>query len=581
MSTELRGPSAALVIVALSLVASGARAQTPATPSVDEVRTTARALLQTMCGAQCDVIDVKIKNKRATPTGAPLPGFDEAPPVRWVPGEVELTILFDSKLEAAYRRFVAERVRHRIGELGLPVLVNEQARPFPAPPEPPTEAAKDEPARDAPQPPAPVIIQAPEREPAPAPEPAPVDLGQALALRLIEAVPLLLGFLLLAWLVLRVLRRMEDLAARPTELVEPAPPVEPAPEPAVVEAVLPPPDAAALREELRTHRSSTRRVFQRLLLRGEHETVARAVAVLGDEIVADLAADPSLRGALAEAGARTAVLLAAPLTEEARDDVLRRLQAELVGDRVAHRADDTRRELEALLGWGPEAFAALLGRLDDRQRTLLLRHAPTHLTEAWLGGLAGEVRRDLVRRLVVAPAAEPDELVALGRTVDAERPAALVGGYEAEHLVELLDALPAAEQEALVSELEVMRPDFVRRHLGRLPVESALLRVPPEALAAAWASVPIEDWITYLRVAPSVIKERALGACPARLEAGLVEELGLRVVPDPLRATEARRRIVRAAIAATPAGGRGAKADAPVVSKSEAGPARGSGREVK
>lgn len=577
MSTDdrVRRRGAGLLFAFAAVFAAEARAQAPReAPSVEEVRTTARALLQSMCAAQCDVIDVKLKNKRATPVGAPMPGFDEAPAVRWVPGEVELTLLFDSKLDAAYRRFVSDRVKHRIGELGLPVLVTEQVRPFPAPPELPSEPVREAP-KAAEQPPAPVIIQAPEREPAPEAPPRPVDLGEALALRLIDTVPLLLGFLLLAWLVLRVLRRMEELTVRGPELVEPLPP-EPAPEPPreVEAAVLPAPEANAVRDALRAQRSSARRVFRRLLLRGEHEIVARAVAVLGEEVVEDLAADPTLRPALVDAGARTAELLAAPLTEEARDDVLRRVQAELVGDRVAHRADDTRRELEGLLGWGPEAFASLLGRLDDRQRTLLLRHAPPHLTESWLVGLGSEVRRELVRRLVVAPPAAPDELASLGRTVEEERPAALVGGYEAEHLVELLDALPAVEQEALVSELEVMRPDFVRRHLGRLPVESALLRVPPEALAAAWASVSVEDWITYLRGAPQGIKDRALGACPARLKEGLVDELGLRVVPDPDRATDARRRIVRAAIAATPAGGRGAKVDSPVVSKSEAAPER-------
>jgi hypothetical protein len=125
-----------------------------------------------------------------------------------------------------------------------------------------------------------------------------------------------------------------------------------------------------------------------------------------------------------------------------------------------------------------------------------------------------------------------------------------VQGEETERIVELLDAVPAAEQDALLAALQASRPELVRRNLGQLPIESSLLRVPEAALAAAWAAVPIEDWVAYLRSAPEAIKLRTTAACPARIREGLIEELKLRVVADPGRAVEARRKIVRAAIGA-------------------------------
>jgi hypothetical protein len=94
--------------------------------------------------------------------------------------------------------------------------------------------------------------------------------------------------------------------------------------------------------------------------------------------------------------------------------------------------------------------------------------------------------------------------------------------------------------------------------------------VPEHALAAAWAMVPFDEWITYLRVAPEAIKARAVAVCPARLRDGLIEELALRVATDPDRATEARRRIVRAALTASPKGGSTAVLGLSVVDKKEA-----------
>lgn len=541
----------------------------PATnvPTVDEVRTTAREMLQTMCGTACDVIDVKVKTKRAAPVGQPLPGFDEEPAARFVPSEIDLRVLFDSKLNAQYRKFVVERLKHRIGELGLPVLVAEEVKPFPDPPPIPVEQPQPQPQAQPQQYQPPIIIQQPPPpQPEPRPEPAKASLWETFLLKLLEALPLLLLFGLLAWLILRVLKRMEDMQNKPPQTaLEKIEEDEQVLTPEVIEETtrgpnplngshLPPPTPDRLSAELHKHRGSTRRIFRRLLTRGDHDSVARAVALLGDFVVQDLSHDPALKQALGAAGARTAEILRSPITDEESEELLRSIQAELVADRVAHRASDVRKELETLLGWGPESFASMMTRVDDRLSLLLLRHSPTHLSESYLAGLAPHERAEMVRELLAAPPAEPEEIEQLAEAIEANKDAAVVGGYESDHIVDLLDSLPAGEQELVVSDLESTRPDFVRRNLGQLPVESALLRVPEHALAAAWASVPFEEWITYLRIAPDAIKQRAISVSPARLRDGLVEELALRVAPDPDRATEARRRIVRAALTAAPRG---------------------------
>lgn len=549
-----------LAIVALLAVAQ------PTDLSVDEVRTQTRLLLESMCRDRCDVVDVRIKKRRLAPPGGVEPGFDDAPRARQVPSEIALTLLFDSKLDQQYRKFVSDRVKQRISEMGLPVLVTENVRPFPAPP--PFEESRVDPPPPAMPPPAPPVIVQPPAPAAPAPvPPAPkVDLQETFWLEMIKFLPIFMMFLLLGFIVLRVLKRMENLATgrayddEPVdhgltvtpELIEESPS---APMGAMTTASpLPPPTTDELAEDLQQYRGSTRRIFRRLLVRGDHDTVARSVALLGDFVVRDLSHDPDLRRALATAGARTSEILRSPITDEEREELLRIVQAELVADRVANRAEDVRAEFERLLGWGPEAFAALLSRLDDRLVVVMLRHAPGHLTESYLRGLSPDHRAALVRRLLEEPAAEPSEIEILADAIDKQAQAALVGGYEADHIVDLLDSLPAPEQETVVTNLETTRPDFVRRNLGQLPVESALLRVPDEALAAAWAKVPFEDWLAYLRVAPPDIRARAMHVCPSRLRESLTEELSLRVAGDPVAGTKARRKIVEAALAAVPAG---------------------------
>jgi hypothetical protein len=359
-------------------------------------------------------------------------------------------------------------------------------------------------------------------------------------------------------MVLRVMKRMESIAMTgraeeddgeilTPEIVEDSRPPEKA-------LTIPPPRTDELSGDLNRHRGSTRRIFRRLLMAGEYDTVARSVALLGDFVVQDLSHDPMLRRALGAAGQRTAEILRNPITEEEKEELLRIVHAELVADRVAHRSDDVREELSALLSWGPEAFAAMMSRLDQRLGVVLLRHAPNHLTEAYLRGMSPAARAKLVRQVLEAPAAEPEELDALADAIESQAQAALVGGYEADHIVDLLDSLPAEEQDALVSDLETTRPDYVRRNLGQLPVESSLMRVPEQALGSAWVTVPVEDWIAYLRVAPEAIRIRALDTCPARLKDGVEGELSLRVAADPDRATRARRRIIQAALSAAPNG---------------------------
>lgn len=535
-----------------------------AVPTEAEVRALARDALEPLCRGRCDVVDVELKT-RAVRRGRVEPGFGDAELAVEL-RQVRMTILFDQRLQPSFRRFAIDRVKARVGELdGEPtVRVTPRVRPFPEPAEP-LEGPSPPPV----PPPQTVVIEhrnAPEpAPPEPSPEadpptrPQPPSWGERLLSRLLDFLPALLLFVLAAWLVLRVMRRMEDLVF---DLRQPPAPPAPASadEPGEGDGhggaePLPPPTVQGVAEGLERHRPSTRRVFRKLLLAGEHAIVARAVALFGDRVVRDLAHDPSVKPALVETGTRAAAALEEPMTDADRDALLRRLEAELIADRVAFGGEDLRPELEPLLGFGPEAFARFVGGLDDPDLArAALRHGPTHLVDAYLRGLDESDQRAVVGDLVEAAPATPETLARLGAAIEDRTEASEVGGWEADHWVDLVDGLPGPMQDELLERLARVRPDFMRRNAGRLPVESALLHVPEAALASAWSAVPLDVWLRYLRTAPAAIRSRLLTACPPRLLPGVEDELSLRVGVDPEAARSARRQVIGAALAAQTGG---------------------------
>ena len=519
-------------------------------PSEAEVRAEARALLEPLCRGRCDVISVEMKRRRAGGRGTGAPGFDAPAPERLELSEIRLGVLFDAALEPSFRRFATERLEERLAELGAPVKVVPKVRPFPAPADPlekPPEPVPEPPTEETPEPEPEAPVEAPaEAEP---------DWTRKVLERLLEFLPLFALFGLLAWLVLRLMRRMEDLIF---DLRQPPP----APEPPAVTgelveepegaSTLPPPTVEEVASMLGRHRSSTRRVFRKLLLAGEHETVARAVALLGDGVVRDLARDPDTRVALLASGERTAEVLREPMTDEDRDLLLRVIQAEMMADRVAHRGEDVRPELEPLLGWSPETFVRFVEDLGSPDLVrAALRNAPPNLSDAYLRGLDDRARAALVLDLMQSPPSRAEDIEALAERITLDQASAEVGGWEADHLVDLVDALPSEAQDELIEELARSKPELLRRNLGRLPVETALTTLPEPAIEAAWAKVPLEGWLAYLRGAPAPIADRCLALCPARLRAAVTEELSLRVPVDRDAAREARRRIVRAALDAS------------------------------
>lgn len=556
-----------LLVLATWLSASPALA---ATPTVEELRAEARSLLQTVCGWQCDVVDIRIKPKALAPVGAVAPGFDDTPAARSAPGSVDVTLLLDAALAPSLRAFVTERVRTRLAELGLPVTVTERVVAFPPRPSvSPSDPPPTAPAQPSPAPPTIVFPPAPSATPAPlpAPEPKPPALERLID-RLIEALPLLLLGLLLAWTVLRVLSRYEAMLSAPPELApeQPAAPPPPPPPP----APRAPPDARAIEALLLARRGGARRVFSRLLAAGEDEVVAHAVARFGPACLADVAADPAHTPALARAARRAAEVLQGEASEEALHAALRVLDAELVADRIAYPVEPVPAPLEPVLALGPEAHAALVDALSGRARLLLLKHGPADLTSAYVAGRAGSARAALAREIVVTQPADVAELAALGEAVAARLPSAALAAGEGERLAELVDLLPAAEQEALVGALTQARPELLRHSGGRLPVESALVSLPEAALARAFDAVPLATWATYLRVAPDVIRSRALAAVPRRLSEALTEELALRVTADARTVALARRAVIRASLEAA----QGLASAAPSPQTGPGGPAR-------
>jgi len=519
-------------------------------PTAAELRTESRALLQSICGWQCDVTDVLIKNKPAAAPSGTLPGFDETPAERQIPGSVEIALLLDQKLTPAFRSFVTERLRSRIGEWGLPVTITPKVTPFPDRPTPPLDererveprASEPAPSASAPPPsPQPIIIQ---RDAPPAAPP--LDARDHLFGRLIDAIPLLLLGLLLAFTVLAIMRRYESfLSAAPPEEAS----ASKAEAKAAPEEKEPAPRPEALLAALEARRAGTRRIFAELVGRGEHALVARAVRILGEGVLRDLGRDPAYRAALLEIGRKTQEILEAKGGVEASEDALRRIHAALTADRIAHPVEPLPPALEALLGLGPNAFAALVERQEGRPRALLLKYGPAHLVTTYFEGLLPAERGKAALEIAATRPGEQDEMKALAAEIAEALPAVELAELEVERLSALLERLPAEEQDRMLESLARTRPDLLRRNAQDLPVESLLLAADPQAISLAFAELPIEDWAAYLRSAPEPIRKRVEEACPARSRPALTEELSLRLQVPTDRAMEARRRVLRTVLA--------------------------------
>ncbi|HXU02966.1 MAG TPA: hypothetical protein VN903_18495, partial [Polyangia bacterium] len=136
-------PAAALALTAVMLVASIARADRRAPYGMDPILLESQVresierritpLLEQMAPGQAELkyVDVRVTRPTALPAGS-SPGFEEtAPGAEFVAEKAEVSLVFDAKLPAPFRKDLKNLIKNRMEGLSVPVDLHETVIAFP------------------------------------------------------------------------------------------------------------------------------------------------------------------------------------------------------------------------------------------------------------------------------------------------------------------------------------------------------------------------------------------------------------------------------------------------------------------
>lgn len=514
-----------------------------ASPEVEAVRSKlekraadlAEEVLALHCPDRCGLLGVRAEVDAGDPIAAVQPGFEElAPTVREVKARrVEVSVLLDARLPAAFRRDMTGLVQARLKALSVPAVVRTESVSFPVPL--PPEPMVDELAPPLPaQPP-----------PMPASEPAPFNPKMAFLERLVEASPWLIGLLLaglLALLIAGTLRR-ESGAETPADSAEPTTPPQPrkAP-PAIPVSVLLQRVSSQLRDSPRVRVA----VMRELLISGDQERFAGLVRLLGAGIADGLREDPQCRPVLRRVGQLLKAEAESELDEEHSRRLLVELEARIAGGRLELGDGAVEEQFAFLDNLSPGQLRRLLDESNPPSQSALLRFAPTHLRDAALDGLDAARRQRLFLTAAESGVADTPELAGIADELRsrAERLGPGDGVAGVELLIELFESQSDAEQAALLDTL-ASRPALRDALLARTCTESTLASASDDVLAAVAASVDVSLLVDFLRGTEPYLRERILEASPRAMSGALKDELSLSV-ESGTRFASARREVLRA-----------------------------------
>jgi hypothetical protein len=342
-----------------------------------------------------------------------------------------------------------------------------------------------------------------------------IDAAPALAALALLAVTLLA----VAGIVVLALRRRDEPLYEPLPAAPEDAPAAPVEDPA--EAALTHERTHRLARALSDERALRNAVLREALARGETAHVASWVRELGDFLLEDLRGDPALAPRLAELASE--VVRAGRASPATRALALLELEGRVIAARLSRANESVDEAFLFLEGVQPDRFAAACRELPASSLEVALRFCPARLREAALPQLQSEQREQLALAWARRPTLPPSVALAVAAELRARLAESAGGPSQTERmLAELLDALPRAQQDALV---ERLRREGDARVLRGLLTESALAGAPREVLAAALLAVAPGRLVALLGGCDAALREHLLAVCPARLQAELRDEL--------------------------------------------------------
>ncbi len=517
------------------------RAQESARVSAEvQARQRTEQLFERLCPGRCELVAVNVEMSTPKLLGTAVPGFESIAPstgYRAKPQSVQLTVLLDRKLPASFKQNVPRMLEYRLQGLAARIGVRTELLNFPEPQLPPLPPPFPENAQG-------LMPQAQRFSSSPDVSPenvvAPEELtNEVLFLKALApwsgpVVLLLLG-LMGAWLLLR--QRRGEKGDKP----ELAMAMSGATKAGSTLKI----DWPSLEGELASSRA-VRNAMLRRWLEDDEEAVGKLVELMGASLLDDLRKERRWQGAIARIADQVAqaegdlhygALEATALGHS--------LKSRLIAAQLTSGTDAMAREWDFLEGISLSALKRLLRRCDPQELNFTLARAPEAVRASYLEVSSDTERQDLlmaVGRSTLTRSEAMNLAQRLRRIQQDTIDATLEQGGEAGVVVQMLESLPAEEQQAVLSNLLHRQPQVAQSVLSRLVLEATFLHMPEEILLDTMHRLPTEALVPYLSGVDSQLREHLLSVIAENRRSTLEGEISLAGHPTRSEHLLARRR---------------------------------------
>ncbi len=518
-------------------------------------------VLTRLCPGRCELIDLTVNVSIPKAVGRVLPGFD-TPTASEVSVEgIEARVMIDSALPRSFRSNLPRMLTYRLGDLSTKVVITPIQLKFPSPQLPPTPPPLPEyPEQAKARPP---IAPAPQPEPAPqAVEevqpvvkepieevPAPKDDLVSLLLPWVPLGVILIFVSLLTLFMLRQLRRFQEaLEGKQKEPIE-----------REAQALLTPsrmnpasqspytnsreeeqasmPDLHEMLQSLKASRSIQNKVLRRWL-EDDPQEVGLLVSLLGAEILNDLKQDRALKTTL-ESLSHQVATLRTPVSSVQAWQLSYALKARLNAAQILHDERALGATWAFIHGLSINTLKQLFDALSAAEQSHFIGQLPMEIRGAFLGQISSEQRQNIMlfagAESGLSRAQSLDLAHRLKKHSEELNPMGEEMNAQASLIIDMLNALPFAQQLESLLPLESQRPQVTHAILRQLCLEEVIAYAPSEVLTEAILRTPFDVALNTMRGLAEPLAQRMIAAAPPHQALAYAEELE---VPISVRQSE-------------------------------------------
>jgi hypothetical protein len=509
-------------------------------------------VLTRLCPGRCELIDLTVNVSMPKAVGRVLPGFD-TPTASEVEVEgIEARVMIDSALPRTFRSNLPQMLSYRLSDLSAKVVITPIQLRFPSPqlpPSPPPLPEVRESVKARPQP-APVPAPAPilpepitepiEKEEPPQPPSEPTDLVDLL----LPWVPLgviLLFVSVLTLFVLRQLRQFQEaldgdhqkkqeereyaMTLPRDHRLNPAMQSPYANSREEDQASMP--DLTDMLQSLKASRTIQNKVLRRWL-EDDAQEVGLLISLLGADIMTDLKQDRTLKAPL-ESLSHQVASLRTPVSSSQAWQLSYALKARLNAAQILHDERALGATWEFMHGLSINTLKQLFDPLSAAEQSHFIGQLPMEIRSVFLAQITGGQRQSLMlfagADSGLNRAQSLDLAHRLKRRSEELNPMGEEMSAQATLIIDMLNALPFAQQLESLLPLESQRPQVAHAVMRQLCLEEVIGYAPSEVLMEAILRTPFDVTINTMRGLSEPLSQLLLASAPPHRAMAYAEEL--------------------------------------------------------